>query len=258
MSKQPSRQAGKAGSTKAKAAPKRNQDVQAHQPQTKQARRQDRHEDITKRRSAIDRARRQQAARRRRTTLVAAIVVAAVAVVSILAYLVYGNLQAKHSNGTASASTVAPTATPVNPLYPPVNGIPCDLGEQLATHFHAHLSIYINGKPWTIPANIGIGNVGATCLYWTHTHTSDGVIHIEAPSSGTYTLGDFLEVWGSKFPDFNYSTRLDDASGWTVYVDGKPYSGDFHKIILHEHTLITLAYNSPNAKPDTSFNWGTL
>lgn len=254
MSKQTSRQAGKSGNTKAKAAPKRNQNVQVRQPQTKQARPQD----LPKRRGAIDRVRRQQAARRRRITIIAAIAVVAAAAVSIVAYLVYGNLQAKHSPGTASTPAAAPTATPVNPLYPPVNGIPCDLGEQLATHFHAHLSIYINGKPWTIPANIGIGNEGATCLYWMHTHTSDGVIHIEAPSNGTYTLGNFLDIWGNKFPDFNYSTRLDDASGWTVYVDGQPYSGDFHNIVLHEHTLVTLAYNSPKAKPDTSFNWGNL
>ena len=43
-----------------------------------------------------------------------------------------------------------------------------------------------------------------------------------------------------------------------AYVDGKPYKGDFHKIPLKAHTLITLAYNSPNVKPDTTYNWNGL
>ncbi|MDQ6661906.1 MAG: hypothetical protein M3Z24_13210, partial [Chloroflexota bacterium] len=56
----------------------------------------------------------------------------------------------------------------------------------------------------------------------------------------------------------NYISQLASASGWTTYVNGQPYKGDFHSIPLQAHTLITLAYNSPNVKPDTTYNWGNL
>ena len=36
---------------------------------------------------------------------------------------------------------------------------------------------------------------GGQCIYWLHTHTSDGVIHIESPTQRVYTLGDFFDEW---------------------------------------------------------------
>jgi hypothetical protein len=30
---------------------------------------------------------------------------------------------------------------------------------------------------------------------WLHTHAADGIIHVESPSAGVYTLGDFLDSW---------------------------------------------------------------
>jgi hypothetical protein len=41
-------------------------------------------------------------------------------------------------------------------------------------------------------------------------------------------------------------------------VNGQRDNGDFHKSSLTSHTLITMAYNSPNAKPDTVYNWDGL
>ena len=38
-----------------------------------------------------------------------------------------------------------------------INGIPSDLGERLASHIHAHVLIYTNGQPLTVPYGIGIG-----------------------------------------------------------------------------------------------------
>lgn len=245
MSKQST---GKSGKSNPNAKQRREPDVQAQRTATKQARRQEQREE--QRRQEQQRL---QAKRQRRVAIIAAAVVAAVVVIAFVAYSLYNNVQAKSSGNTASTATSAL----INPNYPPVDGMACDLGTQVNLHNHAQLNIYINGKLWTIPANIGIATSGNTCLYWTHTHTSDGVIHMESPVQRTFTLGNFLDVW-SKFPDFNYTTQLDDPTGWTAYVNGQPYSGDFHKIVLHEHTIITLAYNSPGIKPATSFNWGTL
>ena len=151
-----------------------------------------------------------------------------------------------------------PTASvPVNPVYPAVDGISCDAGEQLAYHIHAHVSIYINGKLTTIPQNVGI-DPGGSCIYWLHTHDTSGVIHIESPTQKDYILGNFLDEWSQRFSSLGYPSELDLTSGWQVWIDGKPYTGDFHNIPLTAHKLITLAYNSPNVKPDTTYSWGNL
>ncbi len=163
----------------------------------------------------------------------------AVLVLGVIIYLVVSNM------GVA------------NSAYPPVNNISCDQGEQTAFHIHAHVSIYINGKQMEPPAGVGIAP-DISCLYWLHTHYPDGIIHIEAPKGAAFTLGDFLKIWSSHFQSLNYPSQLNSTKGWQVYLDGKPYTGDFHKLQLHAHALITLAYNSPGIKPDTTFNWGNL
>jgi len=40
--------------------------------------------------------------------------------------------------------------------YPTINGIPCDLGERLAFHIHAHVAIYAGDQPLTVPYGIGM------------------------------------------------------------------------------------------------------
>jgi hypothetical protein len=84
------------------------------------------------------------------------------------------------------------------------------------------------------------------------------VVHIESPAGRSYTLGNFFDIWGGQFQQLGYPSQLDLSSGWQAYVNGKPYNGDFHKIPLTAHTIITLAYNSPNVKPDTTYNWNGL
>ena len=152
---------------------------------------------------------------------------------------------------------LAQSQAPANAAYPPVEGISCDNGEHADFHIHAHVSVYINGQPSPIPAQIGIAPDGS-CLYWLHTHTSDGVIHIEAPSGDSFTLGNFLDIWGKHFQQLSYPGELDQTSGWQVYVNGKPYTGNLRSIPLQSHTLITLAYNSPGIRPDTNFDWNGL
>jgi hypothetical protein len=108
-----------------------------------------------------------------------------------------------------------------------------------------------------IPQNLGIAS-DQSCLYWLHTHDTSGVIHVEAPNQQVFTLGTFFKEWSEVFPQLQYPVQLSSNDGWKVYVNGKPYTGDFHKIELSAHTLITMAYQSPNAVPDTVYNWGDL
>ncbi len=107
------------------------------------------------------------------------------------------------------------------------------------------------------PANTGIAP-DRSCFYWLHTHAKDGIIHIEAPSGRSFTFGNFLDIWAERFPQLGYPSELDQTEGWQVYINGKPFTGDFHTIPLKAHTLITLAFNSPRVRPDTSYNWNGL
>jgi hypothetical protein len=129
----------------------------------------------------------------------------------------------------------------------------CDKQEQTTVHYHAHVTIYINGQQTKIPQGVGIASDNS-CLYWLHTHDTQGIIHIESPADHTFTMGNFLNEWGTQFSQLGYPSQF-DLSGWTVYVDGQPYTGDLHKIVLKSHQLVTLAYNSPGIKPDTTYNW---
>src|SRR5712692_7204111 len=182
---------------------------------------------------------RQRAARTKRITTIGITAVVALAVVGLIIFAFIQN------------------QTPANAAYPPVDKVSCQSTEQSGTHVHAHVTIYINGTSTPLPANVGIAPDGS-CLYWLHTHDSTGVIHIEAPSGTSATLKNFLDIWEGRFSQLNYSSQLSDPTGWQVYVNGKPFSGDFRTIRLQSHTLVTLAYNSPGVKPDTTFDWSGL
>ncbi len=207
---------------------------------------QQRRAEATQKRNARALAAQKQKVRKQRLTGIG-IGVGVVAIVALFALILHFiNL----SNQTAAA-------TPVNPSYPAVDGISCDASEQLVYHIHVHVSLYINGQPVSIPAQVGIASDGS-CYYWLHTHDTTGIIHIESPTQHTYTFGNFLDIWNGYFNQLGFPTQLSDSSGWTVYVNGKLYTGDFRNIPLNAHTLITMGYNSPGIKPDTTYNWNGL
>ena len=112
----------------------------------------------------------------------------------------------------------------------------------------------MNGKQVAVPQGIGIAP-DHSCLYWLHTHTSDGVIHIEFPKQGSPTLGNFLDIWGQSFNSLGFQNELASSADWTVYVNGKKVTENFNQLVFQPHQVITIAYNSPNITPDTSFNW---
>lgn len=114
------------------------------------------------------------------------------------------------------------------------------IGAKMVSHIHPKLSITVNGNPMTIPEKIGIESplykdhsldkYGMEGMAPLHTHDSAGTIHVESSVKRDYTLGEFLDVWGSL-----------DVNGKQVnaVVDGQPVS-DFRNIVLKDGEQISL------------------
>jgi hypothetical protein len=222
-----------------------NQANSANKPLTRQAARQ-----AQRQQQQIQLRNAQRRAVRNKRILISSLIAAAVVVIGAVSFFIYNaNAHNSPAQGQATSSEQV-----VNPAYPPVDGIYCDSLEQTAYHIHAHLTIYIDGNPVSIPQGIGIAS-DQSCFYWLHTHSSDGVVHIEFPKQGSPTLGNFLDIWGQEFSQLGYRNQLASTAGWTVYVNGKQVNTNFNQLVLQPHMVITIAYNSPNITPDTSFNW---
>jgi hypothetical protein len=185
----------------------------------------------------------------------------------------------KGAGTTTTAATPAPPTNPANgstpgpegipleagaPLAPasttapgtPVDGIQCQASEQAAYHIHAHLQVDYDGRPRSLPGGIGILGAVAqqtpagpffsatSCYYWLHTHTSDGVIHIESPSQRIYTLGNFFDEWRQPLTG-------DQVAGLhglvRAIVNGKPWSRSPRDIPLVPHAEIQLSVGQPAA-----------
>jgi hypothetical protein len=144
-----------------------------------------------------------------------------------------------------------------------VDGITCGPTEQLVYHIHAHLAVFKNGQGYTLPAGVGIpgsqavdtnqGPIasGGTCIYWLHTHTTDGVIHIESPAKAIYTLGNFFDEWHQPLS----KTKVGTLSGpITAFVNGKPWKKDPRDIPLLPHEDIQLQIGEP-APPMVNIDW---
>jgi hypothetical protein len=140
----------------------------------------------------------------------------------------------------------------------PIDGIKCESNEQLAVHYHAHLSIVVAGNESVLPAGIGIDNTDQ-CLYWMHTHQTDGVVHIEAPKSAAtrkFTLGNLFDVWKKPLDSTHVGdTTIGSGQKLEIFVDGKPYTGNPRNIVLGAHTLVVLEVTPPEVSPPPTFTF---
>lgn len=227
---------------------------QLNRPQTKQGRKKERREEQRRQEAA-----RQRAAKTRRTYLIGLLVSGVVALAVVLSVYLFVIAPNSKANGQAASGTVA--SAPTDSLAPVVDNIGCSANEGEVLHYHVHVSIYINGKAVTIPAQVGIpqtNDPNTACFYWMHTHDTSGVVHIEAPVQHDFMLGNFFHIWSQQFSQLQYPLQLDQTSGWTVYVNGQPYTGNFYNMKITAHMLITMAYQSPGVQPDTVYNWNGL
>jgi hypothetical protein len=114
-------------------------------------------------------------------------------------------------------------------------------------HFHPILTITVDGKPMTVPGQIGIDPAiwkdhsldqygmqamsdGMSSMAPLHTHDASGTIHVESNTIRNYTLGQFLDNWGG----LNVTGKTVKAT-----LDGAPVS-DYKNIILRDGEQIHL------------------
>ncbi len=118
-----------------------------------------------------------------------------------------------------------------------IDGIPCETQEYGTFHIHAHLDVFVNGNAYPVPALIGIED--NTCLYWLHTHSTDGIMHIEAPQAQDFTLGQFLDVWKST------GNTPPPSGDPIIYVNGQVVSTTPATTKLNAHDEVVLVYGNP-------------
>jgi hypothetical protein len=135
----------------------------------------------------------------------------------------------------------------------PISGIECEGTERHEYHVHSHLDVFVDGTQREVPSNVGILS-SPPCLYWLHTHSNDGLIHVEAPAPQEFMLGQFLDIWEQTHDDSaEFFDSISDKQV-TAYVNGTAFEGDYRAIPLEDLKHIVLAYGTPLENiPEYSF-----
>jgi hypothetical protein len=157
------------------------------------------------------------------------------------------NLDDNHQVGTlfwpdGDTATGGQGATVANVPCAPVNE---------TFHIHSHLSIFVNGQAEAIPANIGIiQNATTDCHYYVHTHDHSGKIHMEAPVTTGFTLGQLFAIWGQPLTSTNVAgvTGLPMALYITENGTVTLFTGDPNTIPMLSHRHIAIVLGTPIAQ----------
>jgi hypothetical protein len=166
-------------------------------------------------------------------------------------------LLAAGCNGTpvtpAPSASPSPSASLAALPSPPPWPAPADVAERvkaaglslmksegMLVHYHPHVDVFYQGQPVVVPANVGIDTKGST-ISPLHTHAASGVLHIEASSAQTITLGQFFTEWGVSL------------EGAQVYLDGKAVA-DPANLSLADHQEIAVVFGTPPATIPDVYN----
>ena len=140
-----------------------------------------------------------------------------------------------------------------------------DTKEYLTYHVHAHLDVLVNGQPVEIPGGVGIETTDPAverfgpsgyggipeegceqaCISSLHTHDTDGLIHIEAPSEDEFTLGQFFVEMGVRLDESCVDEFCRSDVPWEVHVDGERHEGDPAAIVLGDNQQIAIVIGTP-------------
>ncbi len=120
------------------------------------------------------------------------------------------------------------------PVNTSIDNVPCEPVMSNNYHIHVFVGIYYQGQELALPTATGIvepeidslgdDNYGTQCFYFTHTHDSTGILHIESDNAGVvetvpkdshFALGQYFQVWGVSV----------SYSGWNLFGQFGPYGG---------------------------------
>ena len=163
----------------------------------------------------------------------------AVVAVGLIAVVLLGS----ESDPEPKPARVVNWPTPKDPLArAALAGLKPERKEFVTNHVHAHLDVFVDGKPVTVPAAIGIdvrdpevkefdggtsyGGIELCrrpCISPLHTHDTTGILHTEARSAAANTLGEFFIQWGVRLTESCVGPFCGDGE-LAFHVDGKPYT----------------------------------
>jgi hypothetical protein len=139
--------------------------------------------------------------------------------------------------------------------------------EFMTNHVHAHLDVFVDGKPVTVPSGIGIkiddpavrrfnepdGSISyggiqqcnGPCISPLHTHDVSGIIHTESADPQPNTLGEFFIEWGVTLDGSCVATFCSPATKIAIYIDGELATGDPRAIQLTNQREIAIVIGTP-------------
>jgi hypothetical protein len=190
----------------------------------------------------------------------AAVVIAAIGVVLFLV-LRDENPGSKKTNTTVDYNKlpgIRKTKAPWPPEYATLSDRLQPLGlnalsqEQLAFHIHQHLDVFVNGKRVAggVPAGIGIND--ASYITELHTHSPNGIIHVESARKVDFTLGQLFAEWAVFL---NSRCVGGYCSGLKWYVNGQRQTGNPQDLVLKNHQEIAIVVGKPPKKIPKTYDW---
>ena len=170
-----------------------------------------------------------------------------------------------NGNGGGQAKGDAPNwPAPPNPMALTVKaGLVPESAEYLQYHVHAHLDVFFNGDPVTVPEGIGIDTTNPAvisddqgvglrsangcnkpCISPLHTHAADGILHTETKTPEPNSLGQLFTEWNVRLDSSCVGEFCDPETTIAFYVDGKVYGGDPREIELSDLREIAVVIGS--------------
>ena len=148
------------------------------------------------------------------------------------------------SSGSSGSSTASTPPSPELVTRTDAARVPLLDAEGAATHTHTELAVSVNGRPMEVPAAIGIdepsGHIAAL-----HTHDTTGLVHVESPQENdSYTLEQFLTLWGMPADPAGRCKFFDAASPCTISVRSQKSGPVGLDVVLAEHDTLELAVTS--------------
>lgn len=109
-------------------------------------------------------------------------------------------------------------------------------------HPHAHLDIFVDGRPFPVAAGLGLVEPYSPL----HTHSDSGILHMESPDdAGGFTLGHLFTVWGVRLDSTCVGAYCAPSKPAALYINGTPTTGPLRQARLVPYSEMVLAIGTP-------------